>query len=73
MSRSCESTNCIHLLELDFMNDKYRDVLNQLKHVSNDFNTLKEDYNSRINNDSGGIKYLKLCEELTKVLLRFNW
>ncbi|CAO1331945.1 unnamed protein product [Diamesa serratosioi] len=66
MSRSCESTNCIHLLELDFMNDKYRDVLNQLKHVSNDFNTLKEDYNSRINNDSGGIKYLKLCEELTK-------
>jgi hypothetical protein len=57
MSRNCESSVCPHSLELDFLNDKYREVLTHN-------NALREQLNSRMQDP---IKYLKLCEELTKV------
>jgi uncharacterized protein (DUF1810 family) len=57
MSRNCESSVCPHSLEFDFLNEKYREVL-----AHN--NALREQLNSRMQDP---IKYLKLCEELTKV------
>lgn len=57
MSRNCDSTVCAHSLELEFINEKYRDVL-----AHN--NVLREQLNSRMQEP---MKYLKLCEELTKV------
>lgn len=44
-------SNCTHSLELHFLNEKYQEVLEQLS--------------SRMLQDP--VKYLKLCEELTKV------
>lgn len=61
MSRNCES-----VCELEFAKEKYRDVLSQSKHVSADNNVPREELNSRMQDP---VKYLKLCEELTKVLL----
>lgn len=61
MSRSCETNGvCEHSLELDFVNEKYREVL-----TNN--NVLREQLNHSRMQDS--MKYLKLCEELTKVRL----
>lgn len=61
MSRSCETNGvCAHSLEVDFVNEKYREVL-----TSN--NALREQLNHSRMQDS--MKYLKLCEELTKVSL----
>lgn len=60
MSRNCDP-GCAHsalALELEFLNDKYREV------VSNN-NALREQLSSRMLQDP--VKYLKLCEELTKV------
>lgn len=57
MSRNCES-GCAHSLELEFLNEKYREV------VSHN-NALRDQLSSRMLQDP--VKYLKLCEELTKV------
>lgn len=57
MSRNCESSVCPHSLELEFLNEKYREVL---AHNS----ALRDQLSSRMQDP---IKYLKLCEELTKV------
>lgn len=56
-NQNCDST-CTHSLELEFLNEKYRDV------VSHN-NALREQLSSRMLQDP--VKYLKLCEELTKV------
>lgn len=56
MSRNCEG--CAHSLELEFLNEKYREV------VSHN-NALRDQLSSRMLQDP--VKYLKLCEELTKV------
>lgn len=62
MSFKCES-NCTHSLELHFLNEKYQEVLSH--------NTaLREQLSSRMLQDP--VKYLKLCEELTKVGLTFS-
>lgn len=66
MSRNCDSTVCAHSLELDFINEKYREVV---AHNS----ALREQLSSRMQEP---MKYLKLCEELTKVsqaISIFNW
>jgi len=63
----CDS-HCAHALKLEFVNEKYRDVLSQLELLSADNNALREQLNSlnsRMLQDP--VKYLKLCEELTKV------
>jgi hypothetical protein len=57
-ARSCDQTVCAHSLELEFLNEKYLEVL---AHNS----SLRDQLNSRIMQDP--MKYLKLCEELTKV------
>lgn len=64
MSRNCEST-CTHSLELEFVNDKFREVLTHN-------NVLKEQLNSKMFQDSVSVKYLKMCEDLTKVGRRFS-
>lgn len=52
MSRNCEANNvCVHSVELDFLNEKYRELREQLR--------MQDPINLQ--------KYLKLCEELTKV------
>lgn len=66
MSRSCETNGvCAHSLELDFVNEKYREVL-----ANN--NALRDQLNHSRMQDSKyqDLKYLKLCEELTKVSLK---
>jgi hypothetical protein len=64
MSRNCESNGvCAHSLELEFINEKYRELL-----ASN--SVLREQLNhSRMQDPINMQKYLKLCEELTKVSL----
>lgn len=59
MSRNCEST-CTHSLELEFVNEKFREVLTHN-------NALKEQLNSKMFQESVSVKYLKMCEDLTKV------
>lgn len=65
MSRNCEST-CTHSLELDFVNEKFREVLSHN-------NLLKEQLNSHMFQDSLSVKYLKMCEDLTKVRSLMNF
>lgn len=57
MSRNCDS-GCAHSLELEFINDKYRDMM-----TSN----IKLRDQLREREQPRDIKYIKLCEELTKV------
>lgn len=57
MSRNCES-GCTHQLEVEFLNEKYLELMSQ-------HNALREQHSSRMYQDP--VKYLKLCEELTKV------
>lgn len=58
MSRNCDSsTVCAHSLKLEFLNEQYREIL-----AHN--NALQDQINSRMQDP---MKYLKLCEELTKV------
>lgn len=67
MSRNCETNNvCAHSMELEFLNEKYRELL-----TSN--SVLREQLNhSRMQDPINMQKYLKLCEELTKVSLVIN-
>lgn len=62
MSRNCDANNvCVHSVELNFLNDKYHELL-----ASN--GVLREQLNhSRMQDPINMQKYLKLCEELTKV------
>lgn len=57
MSRNCDS-GCAHSLELQFVNDKYHELLLTNNKLNNQ---LREREQPR------DIKYIKLCEELTKV------
>jgi hypothetical protein len=55
---NCDSTSiCAHSLKLEFLNEKYRELC-----ATN--NALQEQLNNRMQDP---MKYLKLCEELTKV------
>jgi hypothetical protein len=56
-TRNCDQTLCTHSLELKFLNKKHREVLEHN-------NSLRDQLNSRTQDP---MKYLKLCEELTKV------
>lgn len=65
MSRNCEANNvCVHSVELDFLNEKYRELL-----ASNTVlrEQLSHSIQDRMQDPINMQKYLKLCEELTKV------